>query len=218
MRSTATTWHEAVRLSLAGLGAIVLLLLIALRSATRAARVVAPLVLAVLVVGAGFALAGDPADHPAPGRHAADRRGRLQLRAVLRPARRDPTAGAAAHARLAADRQSPAPSSASACWRWPGVPVLSALGATVAPGTLLALAFRRIAGARARCSRSPPDANPVMRLRQRPLAAGRRASCCCPAAYQRARGFHRGRIRPGAVRSARLWLRSWCWSRRSSRT
>ena len=45
--------REAVRLSLAGLGAIVLLLLIALRSATRAARVLAPLALAVLVVGAG---------------------------------------------------------------------------------------------------------------------------------------------------------------------
>ena len=43
--------------------------------------------LAVLVVSAGFALAGAPPDDPAPDRHAADRRGRIQLRAVLRPAR-----------------------------------------------------------------------------------------------------------------------------------
>jgi predicted exporter len=49
---------EAVHLSLAGLGAIVLLLLVALRSAARAARVIAPLLLAVLAVSAGFALAG----------------------------------------------------------------------------------------------------------------------------------------------------------------
>jgi predicted exporter len=44
----------AIRLSLLGLGVIVLLLLLALRSVARVARVIAPLLLAVLVVGAGL--------------------------------------------------------------------------------------------------------------------------------------------------------------------
>jgi len=50
--------HEAVRLSLWGLGAIVLLLSLTLRSATRVARVIAPLLLAVLVVGAALVAGG----------------------------------------------------------------------------------------------------------------------------------------------------------------
>ncbi len=50
--------HEAMRLSLAGLALIVLLLLVALRSPGRCARVLCPLVLAVLVVGAGLVLSG----------------------------------------------------------------------------------------------------------------------------------------------------------------
>jgi len=50
----------AVRLSLAGLGAIIVLLLLALRSAARAARVVLPLVLAVLTVAAALILFGGP--------------------------------------------------------------------------------------------------------------------------------------------------------------
>jgi predicted exporter len=49
---------EAIRLSLAGIAAILVLLLIALRSPMRVARVMAPLVLAVLVVAAGLALRG----------------------------------------------------------------------------------------------------------------------------------------------------------------
>jgi predicted exporter len=48
--------HEAMQLSLAGLAAIVALLWIALRSAVRAARVLAPLVLAVLAVAAALVL------------------------------------------------------------------------------------------------------------------------------------------------------------------
>jgi predicted exporter len=47
---------EAIRLSLLGLGVIVLLLLVALRSATRVVRVIAPLILAVLVVSAALIL------------------------------------------------------------------------------------------------------------------------------------------------------------------
>ncbi len=49
---------EAIRFSLAGVLAIVVLLLIALRSALRLARVLAPLLLAVLTVAAGLALSG----------------------------------------------------------------------------------------------------------------------------------------------------------------
>jgi predicted exporter len=49
---------EAVRLSLAGFAAIVILLLIALRSPLRVVRVVIPLALAVLAVAGGFALLG----------------------------------------------------------------------------------------------------------------------------------------------------------------
>jgi predicted exporter len=49
---------EAVHLSLWGLAAIVLLLAVALRSPVRVARVIAPLVLAVLAVAAALCLAG----------------------------------------------------------------------------------------------------------------------------------------------------------------
>ncbi|RAR66059.1 putative exporter [Paraburkholderia unamae] len=50
--------HEDIRLSLAGFAAIVVLLTLALRSPVRAAHALAPLVAAVLVVAAGFTLAG----------------------------------------------------------------------------------------------------------------------------------------------------------------
>jgi predicted exporter len=50
--------HEDIRLSLAGFAVIALLLLVALRSARRAVHALAPLVASVLVVAAGFALAG----------------------------------------------------------------------------------------------------------------------------------------------------------------
>ncbi|OOG54857.1 MMPL family transporter [Polaromonas sp. C04] len=50
--------HEAIVLSLAGLAAIALLLLVALRSFAGALRVLAPLAGAVLTVAAGLALAG----------------------------------------------------------------------------------------------------------------------------------------------------------------
>jgi predicted exporter len=51
--------REDIHLSLAGLAAIVVLLLIALRSPQRVVRTLAPLVAAVLVVSAGLALAGE---------------------------------------------------------------------------------------------------------------------------------------------------------------
>jgi predicted exporter len=50
--------QEALRLSLCGFVLIVLLLLVALRSLPRVARLLAPLVLAVLAVAAGLAVAG----------------------------------------------------------------------------------------------------------------------------------------------------------------
>ena len=50
--------NEAIHLSLAGAAAIIVLLLIALRSTLRAARVLAPLLLAVVNVAAGLALSG----------------------------------------------------------------------------------------------------------------------------------------------------------------
>ncbi|HLN48976.1 MAG TPA: MMPL family transporter [Steroidobacteraceae bacterium] len=50
--------HEATRLSLAGLAAIVALLWIVLRSPARAARVLAPLILSVLCVAAALSLCG----------------------------------------------------------------------------------------------------------------------------------------------------------------
>jgi predicted exporter len=54
----STYLSEAVRLSLAGFAAIVILLLVALRSPLRVVRVVIPLALAVLAVAGGFALLG----------------------------------------------------------------------------------------------------------------------------------------------------------------
>lgn len=54
----STYLSEAVRLSLAGFAAIVILLLVTLRSPMRVLRVVMPLALAVLVVAGGFALVG----------------------------------------------------------------------------------------------------------------------------------------------------------------
>jgi predicted exporter len=54
----ASYLSEAIHLSLAGILAILVLLLVALRSPLRVARVLAPLVLAVLVVAAGLSLSG----------------------------------------------------------------------------------------------------------------------------------------------------------------
>jgi predicted exporter len=54
----ASYLSEAIRLSLAGVLALIVLLLVALRSPLRVARVLAPLVLAVLTVAAGLAFCG----------------------------------------------------------------------------------------------------------------------------------------------------------------
>jgi predicted exporter len=129
----------AIRLSLAGFGAIVLLLLLTLRHPRRVARVIAPLLLAVLLVAAGFALLGirmtilhlvgmllivavgsNYALFFDKRAHDADRRTLALTLASLLIANSCTVIGFGVLA-------------------FSSVPVLSALGATVAPGTLLAL-------------------------------------------------------------------------------
>jgi len=132
--------HEAVRLSLWGLAAIVLLLSLALRRPTRIARVIAPLVLAVLVVGAALIAGGVQLTilHLI---------GLLLIVAVGSNYAlffdRDPGEDAADLPLTLASLLV-----ANACTvigfgvlGLSNLPVLSALGTTVAPGTLLALWF-----------------------------------------------------------------------------
>jgi predicted exporter len=136
--------RQAIRLSLCGLGAIAALLWLALRSALRAARVLAPLALSVLTVAAGLALA------------------RREL-TILHLVGMLLIVAVGSNYALFFDRNVPAhgasPGSippltlaslglANLCTVIAfgllcvsGVPVLEALGSTVAPGTLLALVF-----------------------------------------------------------------------------
>ncbi len=131
----------ALRLSLLGFGAIVLLLATTLRRVRRVVRVIAPLLLAVLVVSAALALAGVALtilhligmlltvavgsnyalffDRSAAER---DRSGLPRTLASLMVANASTVLGFTVLA-------------------FSSVPVLSALGMTVAPGTLLALLF-----------------------------------------------------------------------------
>jgi len=133
--------REAVRLSLTGLCAIVLLLSLVLRSPVRVARVITPLALAVLVVSAGLIACGIQLTilHligllliVAVGSNYAlffDRRAVEQAHAEL------PLTLASL---LIANTCTVIGFGVLASAH---VPVLSALGATVAPGTLLALWF-----------------------------------------------------------------------------
>ena len=84
----------------------------------------------------------------------------------------------------------PAPSSASACWHSRSVPVLSALGATVAPGTLLALCVRRAAGAAPTDGAGVPDAHAAC-IALGAAGARRRAGCIVllPGAYHALEDF-----------------------------
>jgi predicted exporter len=158
--------HEAMRLSLVGLAAIVALLGIALRSVLRAARVLAPLVLAVLTVAAALALCGVQLTllHlvgmlliVAVGSNYAlffdrrtDPRGRNGARREGTP--RDGAPPDAAPSDGAPRESAPLTLAslliANACTvigfgllSFSGVPVLEALGTTVAPGTFLALVY-----------------------------------------------------------------------------
>jgi predicted exporter len=141
---------EALRLSGAGLAAIVVLLLVTLRSPSRVAGVVAPLVLAVLVVAAALLLGG----RSLTILHLI---GMLLIVAVG-------SNYALFFDRSAADQHAgPAPLTLASLLianattvvgfgvlAFSQVPVLAALGSTVAPGAFLALVFS------AALSRTPP--------------------------------------------------------------
>ena len=136
----ATYLREAVRLSLLGLAAITVLLLLALRSPERLARILLPLAAAVLAVAAGLTLFGQ----------------RLTLLHVIgmllivavgsnyalffdRPHEGRPAQGALTLASLLIANC--ATVLAFGVIAFSSVPVLSDLGATVAPGAFLALIF-----------------------------------------------------------------------------
>lgn len=134
---------EALRLSLAGFVAIVILLAVALRGVKRTVRVIAPLLLAVLCVLLGFALTGRLLNI-------------LHLIGLLLVIAlgsnyalffaRTPAAGEGsdehAHRMLASLLVANLTTVlAFGVLAWSTVPVLSALGTTVAPGAMLALLF-----------------------------------------------------------------------------
>ena len=137
----STYLSQIVRLSLYGLGAIVLLLLVALRSPTRVIRVVAPLALAVLAVAAGLVVIG------------------LEL-TILHVIGMLLIVAVGSNYALFFDRRATDRSAAAVpltlaslvvanaatvlgfgVLATSSVPVLSALGSTVAPGALLAFVF-----------------------------------------------------------------------------
>jgi predicted exporter len=132
---------EAVRLSLAGFAAIVILLLIALRSPLRVVRVVIPLALAVLAVAGGFAFLG----RQLTILHVI---GMLLIVAVgsnyalffdRRAAEAHPGSVPLTLASLLVANVATVVSFGILAFS--SVPVLAALGSTVAPGALLALVF-----------------------------------------------------------------------------
>ena len=137
----STYLTQIVKWSAVGLGAIIVLLLIALRSGLRMLRVVAPLALAVLVVAAGLVLAG----RELTILHVI---GMLLIVAVG-------SNYALFFDRRATDRQGDAVpltlaslviANAATVFGFgvlasSSVPILAALGSTVAPGALLALVF-----------------------------------------------------------------------------
>ncbi|HVO48152.1 MAG TPA: MMPL family transporter [Steroidobacteraceae bacterium] len=132
---------EVVRLSMAGFVAILVLLIAALRSVTRTVRVVAPLVLAVLTVAAGLVLLG----HQLTILHLI---GMLLIVAVgsnyaLFFDRRSAEghAGAVALTLASLLLANAATVVGFGVLAFSTVPVLSAMGSTVAPGALLALIF-----------------------------------------------------------------------------
>jgi predicted exporter len=135
---------EAIHFSLAGFLALTVLLLIALRSPLRVARVLAPLVLAVVTVAAGLAIAG------------------VQL-TILHLVGMLLIVAVGSNYALFFDRQAYSQEAGDAALTlaalvianastvmgfgllsFSQVPVLVALGTTVAPGTFLALLFAAI--------------------------------------------------------------------------
>ncbi|HEX4152408.1 MAG TPA: MMPL family transporter [Steroidobacteraceae bacterium] len=134
--------REALRLCAAGGGAIAVLLVLALRSPLRAARVLAPLALAVLVVAAGLVLLGV-------------RLTILHLVGMLLIVAIGSNYALFFDSQRRGSEQSPTTlvslCIANACTvlafgllSFSGVPVLEALGTTVAPGALIALIFAAV--------------------------------------------------------------------------
>jgi predicted exporter len=149
---------EVVRLSLAGFAGIVVLLVIFLRSPSRTARVVTPLALAVLTVTAGLVLLGQQLTilHligmlliVAVGSNYAlffDRRSN------------DPHAGSAPLTLASLVIANAATVLGFGVLGFSSVPVLSALGSTVAPGAFLALVFSALLADNGRRSAMPKAA------------------------------------------------------------
>ncbi|MEX3689896.1 MMPL family transporter [Paraburkholderia sp. BR14263] len=134
--------HEDIRLSLAGFAVIVVLLVFALRSFSRAARALAPLVAAVLVVAAGFALAGVPLTilHLV---------GMLLIVAVgsnyaLFFCKRDDAAGITPRTLVSLLVANLATVAGFGLLSLSHVPLLETFGLTVGPGAMLALVFAAI--------------------------------------------------------------------------
>ena len=132
---------EAVRLAIGGLCAIALLLIVALRSPARVARVVAPLALSVLTVAALFAALG----HALTILHVV---GMLLIVAVgsnyalfFDRAAMHPGEGSLPRTLASLVLANLATVIAFGVLACSSVPVLADLGSTVAPGTLLALLF-----------------------------------------------------------------------------
>ncbi|KVV21557.1 hypothetical protein WK78_24795 [Burkholderia cepacia] len=139
--------HEDIRLSLAGFAAIGVLLLIALRSPRRVVRALAPLVAAVLVVTAGFALAGVPLTilHLV---------GMLLIVAVgsnyaLFFCKRDDAQPVTPHTLVSLLIANLATVAGFGLLALSRVPLLETFGLTVGPGAMLALAFAAILAPRA---------------------------------------------------------------------
>jgi predicted exporter len=146
----ASYLSEALRLSAAGLAAIVVLLLVTLRSPARVARVVAPLVLAVLAVAAALLFGG----RSLTILHLI---GMLLIVAVgsnyalfFDRTRTDQHAGTAPLTLASLLIANATTVVGFGVLAFSQVPVLAALGSTVAPGAFLALVFS------AALSRAPP--------------------------------------------------------------
>ncbi|WP_174906136.1 MMPL family transporter [Burkholderia diffusa] len=144
--------HEDIRLSLAGFAAIAVLLLIALRSPRRVVRALAPLVAAVLVVTAGFALAGVPLTilHLV---------GMLLIVAVgsnyaLFFNKRDDAQPVTPHTLVSLLIANLATVAGFGLLALSRVPLLETFGLTVGPGAMLALAFAAILAPRAAATSS----------------------------------------------------------------
>ncbi|MDI1308692.1 MAG: MMPL family transporter [Methylotenera sp.] len=144
--------HEAIMLSLAGLTAIVMLLLFALRSPVRVLAIIAPLIASVLTVTAGLALLGQQLIilHLI---------GLLLIVAIgsnyalfFNPPLNQHTQAISSHTYASLLLANVATVLGFGLLAFSNVPVLQAMGITVAPGVILALIFSAVFARHA-----PPD-------------------------------------------------------------